>query len=427
MRPSRTPRNRGLAAVSGAAVVLIACGVLIAPLSASAYPTWSEVEAAKGDASATKRQVQTITSSLDSLESTAATASEAALKADAANSTAQQKLAVAKAQASALAAQVSSQKKKADEAHQEAGQLAAHLYRIGGSSLDSQLLTGTDADKTLYKLGALSQLTTQWQTVLDQATVASRSVSSLEAQAKVAADERDTLASKAASTLASAQTAQQAADDEVASATAHQKTLYAQLASLNDTTASLEKRYRQGVAAKAAYAAALAKKAADARAAAAAAAQQQEQAASGSSGSGASGSGSSSGDAGSSGSGGTPVSSGGSGGSSGGSLGSGVVDDPAGAQAYARGALPSYGWASSEMSCLVSLWNQESGWRTSALNVSSGAYGIPQALPAIKLSSAGLDWQTSYRTQITWGLGYIKSVYGSPCGAWSHEVAHNWY
>ena len=79
------------------------------------------------------------------------------------------------------------------------------------------------------------------------------------------------------------------------------------------------------------------------------------------------------------------------------------------------------------MSCLIRLWNQESGWRTDAYNTSSGAYGIPQALPASKLASAGSDWMTNYRTQINWGLGYISGRYGSPCGAWTHEIGYNWY
>ena len=70
---------------------------------------------------------------------------------------------------------------------------------------------------------------------------------------------------------------------------------------------------------------------------------------------------------------------------------------------------------------------QESSWRADALNPDSGAYGIPQALPATKLASAGPDWRTNGNTQIDWGLSYIQDRYGSPCGAWSHEVAHNWY
>jgi hypothetical protein len=57
----------------------------------------------------------------------------------------------------------------------------------------------------------------------------------------------------------------------------------------------------------------------------------------------------------------------------------------------------------------------------------SGAYGIPQALPGAKMASAGPDWQNSAHTQINWGLGYIASRYGTPCGAWAHSQATNWY
>ncbi len=96
-------------------------------------------------------------------------------------------------------------------------------------------------------------------------------------------------------------------------------------------------------------------------------------------------------------------------------------------QQIAQGMLGSFGWSASQFSCLLPLWNGESGWNVSASNPSSGAYGIPQALPGSKMASAGADWQTNAATQIRWGLGYIRSVYGSPCGAWSHEQAYGWY
>ena len=96
------------------------------------------------------------------------------------------------------------------------------------------------------------------------------------------------------------------------------------------------------------------------------------------------------------------------------------------AQQIAAGMVAARGWGSDQFSCLVSLWNKESGWRTTAANP-SGAYGIPQALPGSKMASAGADWQTSARTQITWGLGYIAAVYGTPCSAWAHSQATNWY
>jgi hypothetical protein len=97
------------------------------------------------------------------------------------------------------------------------------------------------------------------------------------------------------------------------------------------------------------------------------------------------------------------------------------------AQQIAMGTLGSYGWSSSQFSCLNSLWNEESGWNVYATNPSTGAYGIPQALPGSKMASAGPDWQTDAATQIRWGLTYIKSLYGSPCGAWAHEEADGWY
>ena len=104
------------------------------------------------------------------------------------------------------------------------------------------------------------------------------------------------------------------------------------------------------------------------------------------------------------------------------------VATPSGSpQQIAQGMLGSYGWSASQFSCLQPLWNAESGWNVSATNTSSGAYGIPQALPGSKMASAGADWQTDAATQIRWGLGYIRSVYGSPCGAWSHEQAYGWY
>jgi hypothetical protein len=79
------------------------------------------------------------------------------------------------------------------------------------------------------------------------------------------------------------------------------------------------------------------------------------------------------------------------------------------------------------MQCLHKLWTKESDWKTTATNASSGAYGVVQSLPATKMASAGADYMTNYRTQINWGLNYVKSRYGSPCGALNFHYAHNWY
>jgi hypothetical protein len=93
----------------------------------------------------------------------------------------------------------------------------------------------------------------------------------------------------------------------------------------------------------------------------------------------------------------------------------------------AKALMPLFGMSTSDFSCVDSIWSQESGWNVHADNPYSSAYGIPQALPGSKMASAGPDWQNSAETQIKWGLGYIKSRYGSPCAAWSFKRAHGWY
>lgn len=85
------------------------------------------------------------------------------------------------------------------------------------------------------------------------------------------------------------------------------------------------------------------------------------------------------------------------------------------------------GWSSSQCDALVKLWNKESGWDHRAYNRSSGATGIPQALPGSKMASKGNDWRTNPRTQIAWGLDYIASVYGNPSNAWGHSQRVGWY
>jgi hypothetical protein len=93
----------------------------------------------------------------------------------------------------------------------------------------------------------------------------------------------------------------------------------------------------------------------------------------------------------------------------------------------ARALMGQFGFGADQFGCLDSLWTRESNWSVSADNPSSSAYGIPQALPGSKMSSAGADWATNAATQITWGLGYIQDRYGSPCGAWSHSESQGFY
>lgn len=95
-------------------------------------------------------------------------------------------------------------------------------------------------------------------------------------------------------------------------------------------------------------------------------------------------------------------------------------------QTIARQLLAGRGW-SGQWGCFNSLVNRESGWDVHADNPGSDAFGIPQALPGRKMASMGSDWHDSARTQLRWMMGYIGGRYGSPCGAWAHSQATNWY
>jgi hypothetical protein len=85
------------------------------------------------------------------------------------------------------------------------------------------------------------------------------------------------------------------------------------------------------------------------------------------------------------------------------------------------------GYGLDQMPCLDKLWTRESQWTTTSENKSSGAYGIPQALPGDKMAVYGSDWRTNAVPQIKWGLNYIKSRYGDPCTAWAHSQSTGWY
>jgi len=98
-----------------------------------------------------------------------------------------------------------------------------------------------------------------------------------------------------------------------------------------------------------------------------------------------------------------------------------------GPKAIAQQLVADRGWSAAQFTCLDLLWTRESNWNYQATNPSSGAYGIPQALPGSKMGTVASDWRTNPVTQIKWGLNYIATVYGTPCGAWGHSQATGWY
>ena len=375
--------------IAGAAVVLAALLTLPASAaSAAEYPSWDEVEAAKADVATRQSEAARITAFVDDLEAEAGRLGDAAIEAAAASDAAEAARIAAEARAGTLRAGAEQAITEADASSAQLGRVGAVLARSGGAEVSLRLLFDPDAGSNLLiGLSRAAQLTNVYGGVAERAKAARADAEALSRQADVAEAERVRLASEAAIAADAALQAHRVAEERVAAQQATLDTLYAQLASLRDRTVELERQYRIGEQVARDQAAR------DAAAAAAAAAA--------------------AGDGGGAADNGPPP--------------PGVVVDRAAAKAYAAGALPGYGWGSDQFRCLDLLWTRESGWRANAYNASSGAYGIPQSLPGSKMAAAGADWRTNAATQINWGLSYISGRYGSPCSAWAHSEAVNWY
>ncbi|MDY0912469.1 hypothetical protein [Rathayibacter festucae] len=433
LRVPTSARRRLVAA--GAGTVLVLCAALAAPMAASAYdpadyPSWSDVEAAKSSESATAAEVDRITAILADLRDQAAALTDAAISRAAEADAAQSALDEATQRVTALEERAAAARADADAAKEQAGRLAAQLYRNGGTDATLNLLVGGEqSDKLLYRLGTMSQLTLQTSRLQDDAETTENAATALAGQAEQARTERLSLVSAAQDALATAQAAQSEADAKVADQEQYSSGLYEQLASLKNTTAALEEEFATGQEAKAAFE----EQARLSRLAAEAEARRQQAARAPSAPSAPAPAAPSTG--------GGPVELGDDDASGKDSsaktiaaLGTyaGRTDgmSPAQAQNYARSVMGVHGWGQDQVdSCLIPLWNGESGWRWNALNRSSGAYGIPQALPASKMATYGSDYQTNAATQIDWGLAYIADRYGSPCGAWSswNSKTPHWY
>lgn len=364
-------------AVAALAVLLVVSGAGAAA-AVDDYPTWEDVRAAQGSEEAKQAEYERLQDAMKRAQADAEVAAVHAAETSAAARLAERELETATKRERDLEARAAQSEKDVEKYSDELARLVSWMYTNGtGLASTSQLITSEDPDEYMAKLSIASQVSGTWDTLAERATTELNTASSLQKQAESARTERDRLAKEAETVAAEAATAQAEADSAVAAANEHLTTVYAQLASLQGTTADVERRYQIGLQV---------------------AAQGQNEP-------------------------------GGGGGGSTGGGGGGVSVDPAGAQAYARSVLPSYGWGDGEFSCLVSLWNGESNWRADALNPYSGAYGIPQSLPAEKMATAGPDWRTNGNTQVDWGLAYISAAYGSPCNAWGIWQARNphWY
>jgi hypothetical protein len=394
------------AAILGALSFVLSVG-LAGPATAavSAYPSWDEIEAARGDEAATAAALITIDAALDELQEQAAVLGDTAVAREAEATSARNALERASLRASSLAESAADASDAADASAAQAAQIAAALYRSGGTDLTSTLILVSNEDSTelLYKLGALDKVGGQLDQALERAENELNLSLTLSAQATIARQEREQLSSEARASLAAAAAASAEADAAVVEQQERLTVLYQQLASVKNSTVELEQQYRIGRDAVSGVGTG---------------------GASPSPGSGSEGSsGTTSGGA----SGGTGSGGSNSNGSGGFAVPGNEVNNAAAAQDFAFAQSSARGWGGDQHYCLLLLWNRESGWRTNAYNPWSGAYGIPQSLPGSKMGNYAADWRTNYQTQVMWGLLYISGRYGSPCGAWAHSESVGWY
>jgi len=429
----KSPLLGGLLAIAVAAATVLPASA-DEPAPPGGYPSWADVQQAQSSEAAKAAEITTINGLLSGLQAQSEAAGDAAVRAAADYAAADAELQAATTRLDALSAKAARANDELARHRKEIGALAVQSYKTGGTNTGFFVALDALQNNSVQGLNLIQLVGDKTAALVEKAAAAGKVAASLAEQEKAARSERERLSGEAKAKLDAARSAQDALARQVSDEQQHSTELTAQLASLKGTTAALEGQYRQGQAALAAYQAAQeakraaaaeqARQQAEAAAQAAAAAARQPKPA--------------------------PAAPAGNAAIPAPpadpvpgnppqpavpspppvvvpSVPGGAVNDPAGAKAYASGRLGAFGWGPDQFQCLSQLWTKESDWLTTATNSSSGAYGIAQALPPGKYASAGSDWLTSYRTQIDWGLGYIRDRYGSPCGAWSHEVALNWY
>ncbi len=353
--------------------------------SAHVYPSARQVRAARARAHATAAQVAALEKQYQAASARLVVVEQEVSAAAQAYAVAEGELTARTVAAAAAGARADAAAHTADAAQLAVRRDAASLYEQGGTLGQLGALMSSGSPQQLAdEASGLDAVSQRWSSDV----VATTTTAAIATQTRRTAELARAQQQQATDAAHSAELAAQA---KVAQATAlaatiqrQQQATVARLARLRHTTARLEKARQEGLAAARARAAA-------ARAAARASWY-----------------------------GGAILTSGGSA-----SL-SAAQRNP---RAVAQRLMPAFGFGGSQWGCLDSLWNGESGWRWSAANPSSGAYGIPQSLPASKMGAAGPDWLTNPVTQIRWGLGYIRGAYGSPCAAWSAWLSRSphWY
>lgn len=236
-------------------VIALALGMFVAsPAYAVDYPSWGDVQNAKANETAKNAQVANIQSLIVNLQTEVTAARVLAELRGGEFLDAQAKFDEADQRSQQLETQAAASQATADQATTQAGRLAAQLYRSGGSDLSMNLLmekSSAGADELLAKLGSMSKLVQRSSDIYETALAAKNEAQSLSDQAVIATAERDKLRVAAEAAMQAATDASAAADAKLAESQSQSMILSAQLAALQDTTATTVSGYEAGVAERA--------------------------------------------------------------------------------------------------------------------------------------------------------------------------------
>ena len=236
------------------ALVVGFSGAVLGPAAASPndYPSWAEVQAAKKKVAAKKALIKKLEGIIATQAAEANRLGKIALIKGEAFNQAQDAVDAVASKVKTLQGQADAATEQADQAQRQLGQIAAQMYRDGASGTSVNLfLNASAANDLLYKLGAQDKVAQQSDTIYQRAIAKQKYAQALTDQLKVAKDE---LAVKAADAKAKFDVAKGAADAVQAVVNknnALNKTFYAQLATLQNTSADLEKQRAEGLAAEA--------------------------------------------------------------------------------------------------------------------------------------------------------------------------------
>jgi murein DD-endopeptidase MepM/ murein hydrolase activator NlpD len=245
-------RLRALAVVLAASSAL-ALGVA-APAHAASYPTWSDVKKARANVQEQAKEVAKIKALLADSKAAADRTEKVAEQRGAVYQGMRDRVDTASARLDVIKKEVAADKRKAAQASQRAGMLAAQLSRTGGTDVQTTLFfsgsKGQGAEQFLAKLGRLSKLTEANGSIAAEAVRAKNTASATQAQMKQATDELVGLKKQAEAAYNVAVQANEAANAQVQKEQANQVKLQALLDALQATSESTEAGFNAGVKAR---------------------------------------------------------------------------------------------------------------------------------------------------------------------------------